>query len=160
MKKIYLWVVIAMIMLSTFPVSCEKPEIKPEQEASSEQEANTSYSIVGTWVLCGITYEYNAIPGIVGQEFKDTIKFYPDGNYVYIRGDYYEDGSSFVDNHFYEYTKRYLVLYDSDYDYDYSFRYHEIAFMEDGTQLLLYDWIATPPTNIDDITNRRYRKIN
>ena len=157
MNKIH-YLIFFVVMI--IPFSCEKPEIKPEQDTMIEQQTVTSYDIVGTWVLCGITYEPNAVPDIIEHDFKDTIRFSQDGKYVYVRGDYYENGSSFVDNHFYESTKRYLVLYDSNNDYDYTFRFHEIAFIENGSQLLIFEWINTPPTNQDLPTNRRYRRIN
>lgn len=160
MNKIYhLFFFVIIIALAAFPFSCEKTEIKPEQEEIPIQEVNTSYNIIGSWVLCGMTYESNEIPDIMDQEFKDTIKFYPDGEYVYIRGDYYEDGSSFVDNHFYECAKNFLILYDSNNDFDYTFQFYEIAFIENGTQLLLFDWVNTPPTNFNLPSNRRFRKL-
>lgn len=157
MKKV-LFLVVVITVLCSFPFSCEKPEINPIQDAQSVQETNTSPSLIGSWVLCGVTYEYNAIPGVMG-DFKDTVRFSSDGNFVYVCGDYYEDGSSRVYSHFYESTKRYLVLFDSNNEYDYHFGFYEFALIENGTQLLVFDW-SSPRSNSGVLSNCRFRKID
>ncbi len=157
MKKVF-FLFVVMAVFSSFPFSCEKPEIEPIQDAQSVQETDAFPSIIGSWVLCGITYEYNAIPSIM-EDFKDTVTFTPDGDFVYVCGDYYEDGSSRVYDHFYEYTKRYLVLFDSNNEYDYHFGFYEFALIENGRQLLVFNW-SSPRSNSGILSNCRFRKID
>lgn len=128
MKKTRYFIAITLLLsfLTTFNISCEKPEVKPDSPTPEppEQEMSTKDKLVGTWVR-----EYT-------QE-NDTIVFAEDGKCSYIIREYYSDGSSLTWEYYYESSEHFLVLYKSLANYNpYP---HYVEFDDDFTHFILYN---------------------
>ena len=141
-------------------LSCERTEPKPEPQIQPTEDNNLlpSNKIVGTWVKCGATFALNEDPYCIWDTSKDTIVFTDDGRFFFIRGDYYEEDSSYVDARYYENTDTFLVLFENANDYKNTVL--PIKFCEDNTQLKIYNWSGFPPSWIDDPIKVCFRKIN
>ena len=134
MKNIYYTISTTMLLFAFLfcIVSCERPEIKPEQSESLETASVTSISdwLVGTWVRYWDSSD------------KDTLRFSDNGTLEYSLCDFPNYGLLYTMNYFYECTDNYLISY-----FDLSDYYHipnYIEFTEDHTVILLHNFIFHP----------------
>ena len=131
-----------------YTVSCERPEIKPEQQDTSEETPVTTPAdrFVGTWVRYW------------NSDHKDTLRFSNDGNFVYSLGGYNSDGSVYTDEYYYECSDNFLFYYKNPSGY--GFDTHYIKFYDNNTAFTLYNFTLYPgvqPAISDDVT---YKKID
>jgi len=150
MEKIKSIVCIASLLLAVVfcTVSCERPEIKPEQQDIPEEVPVTTPDdrFVGTWVRY---WE---------SDTKDTLRFSNDGIFVYSLGDYNSDGSAYTDEYYYECSDNFLFYY-KDLS-SYGFQTHYIKFYDNNTAFTLYNFTLYPGVQPDISYDVTYKKIN
>lgn len=129
-------------------VSCERPEIKPEQQDTIEEVAviTPADRFVGTWVRY---WESNT---------KDTLRFSNDGIFVYSLGNYNSDGSVYTDEYYYECSDNFLFYYKDPSSY--GFDTHYIKFYDDNTAFTLYNFTLYPGVEPAVVYNVTYKKID
>lgn len=129
-------------------VSCERPEIKPEQSDTLEELSATTPAdrFVGTWVRYW------------NSERKDTLRFSNDGIFVYSLGEYLSDGSVYTDEYYYECSDNFLFYYKDPSSY--GFDTHYIKFYDDNTAFTLYNFTLYPGPDVTVVYNVTYKKID
>lgn len=162
MKKKILIISISIAMSAVLfcIVSCEKPEIKPEQtgEPTTSSDTFSTDKIVGTWVKCGVTFASNQEPDCLWESSRDTITFSEDGKFQYITGNYNE-GEHHVEEFYFEYMKNYLILYNNPSSYAHQ-PYH-IKFNDEGTQLKIFSWnFYNSSVHTLELCNVCFKKVN
>ena len=162
MKKKILIISISVVMLAVLfcIISCERPEIKPEQidVPTTSSDTLSTDKIVGTWVKCGATFASNQEPNCLWESSRDTITFSEDGKFQYITGNYNE-GEHHVEEFYFEYMKNFLILYNNPSSYAHK-PYH-IKFNEEGTQLKIYSWnFYNSSVHTLELCNVCFKKIN
>lgn len=150
MKKVKSIVSLTSLFLAVIfcTVSCERPEIKPEQQDTIEEVSVTTPAnrFVGTWVRY---WE---------SETKDTLRFSNEGIFVYSLGEYFSDGSVYTDEYLYECSDNFLFYYKDPSSY--VFDTHYIKFYDDNTAFTLYNFTLCPGVHPDIIYNITYKKID
>ncbi len=162
MKKTILmaWINIILSAVLFCIVSCEKPEINPEQsdEPTTSSDTSSTDKIVGTWVKCGGTFASNEEPNCLWESSRDTIIFSEDGIFQYITGNYNE-GEHHVEEFYFEYMKHYLILYNNPSSY--AHRTYHIKFNDEGTQLKIFSWnFYNSSVHTSELCNVCFKKVN
>ena len=131
-------------------ISCERPEIKPddyeENDISQTSVTSPADRFVGTWV------RYN-------ETRKDTLRFSENGTMIYTLGDYHADGSVYIDQYFYECTNNYLINYNNNDIRDYLPQFHLVEFNEDNT-LLKIGTFTFLPVDVGVVYSVLFKKID
>ncbi len=161
MKKTILmaWINIILSAVLFCIVSCEKPEINPEQsdEPTTSSDTSSTDKIVGTWVKCGGTFASNEEPNCLWESSRDTITFSEDGIFQYITGNYNE-GEHHVEEFYFEYMKHYLILYNNPSSY--AHRTYHIKFNDEGTQLKIFSWnFYNSSVHTSELCNVCFKKV-
>ena len=128
--------------------SCERPEIKPEQQDTSEEVSVTTPSdrFVGTWVR------------YLDSDYKDTLRFSNDRILIYSLGEYLSDGIIYTDEYYYECSDNFLFYYDDPSSY--GFDTHYIKFYDDRAILTIYNFTLYPGPQMGIIYDVTFKKID
>lgn len=129
-------------------VSCERPEIEPEQPVSPEEVSETAPAdrFVGTWVRYWDSY------------YKDTLRFSKEGIFVYSLGDYPSNGSIYTDEYYYESSDNFLFYYKDPFGHGHDTHY--VKFYDGDTAFTLYNFTLYPGFEPAVIYNVTYKKID
>jgi hypothetical protein len=150
MEKIKSIVCLTSLLLAVMfcTVSCERPEIKPEQQDNPEDVSVTTNAdrFVGTWVRYW------------SSDHKDTLRFSNNGIFVYSLGEYNSDGSVYKDEYYYECSNNFLFYYKDPSSY--GFDTHFIKFYDGDTAFTLYNFTLYPGVEPAVVYNVTYKKID
>lgn len=144
--------IVAIILLSHIIclISCERTEIKPEVSGTSViPDAATNISpadrLVGTWVRYW------------DSNIHDTLKFSADGTFVYISGNYFSNGDSYIKDYYYECTDNYLIRFNNPSDIIHQTHFLEFYYNETVFTLHNFTFI---PVGIDLSYSVTFKKID
>ena len=150
MKKVKSIVCLTSLFLAVLfcMASCERTEIKPEQQDTIEDVSVTTPAdrLVGTWVRY---WE---------SDTKDTLRFSNDGIFVYSLGNYNSDGSVYTDEYYYECSDNFLFYYKDPSSY--GFGTHYINFYQDNTVFKIHNFTLYPGPEVTVVYDVTYKKID